>query len=261
MPASPASSSDRRCCPVPSTSPVPWRPPHERSPTPGRRLDHRRRWPSRCSSPRVGPAQAAAARQPRPRPRRPSARPSPAGSPSAAAGDLDRLPDDAARRAPRGRDAGGHDLDHRGRHRARDRRRPVADRGRQLRRARRLRLVRRRRVPSRRARVRDPGRRRPVRPEPERRSRAGRHRRAAVHDQGRAGDRDVRARDGRDGADPAAGLRRARSSSSSSTTRRSRRSRPRNTYQIIGKVTSGMEVVDAIAAAADKEIPDQAGRR
>ncbi len=28
-----------------------------------------------------------------------------------------------------------------------------------------------------------------------------------------------------------------------------------NTYQIIGKVTSGMEVVDAIAAAADKEIP------
>jgi cyclophilin family peptidyl-prolyl cis-trans isomerase len=30
---------------------------------------------------------------------------------------------------------------------------------------------------------------------------------------------------------------------------------PYNTYQIIGTVTSGMEVVDAIAAAADKELP------
>jgi cyclophilin family peptidyl-prolyl cis-trans isomerase len=28
-----------------------------------------------------------------------------------------------------------------------------------------------------------------------------------------------------------------------------------NTYQIIGTVTSGMEAVDAIAAAADQEIP------
>jgi cyclophilin family peptidyl-prolyl cis-trans isomerase len=28
-----------------------------------------------------------------------------------------------------------------------------------------------------------------------------------------------------------------------------------NTYQIIGTVTSGMEVADAIAAAADAEIP------
>ena len=30
---------------------------------------------------------------------------------------------------------------------------------------------------------------------------------------------------------------------------------PRNTYQIIGTVTSGMEAVDAIAAAADEENP------
>jgi len=28
-----------------------------------------------------------------------------------------------------------------------------------------------------------------------------------------------------------------------------------NTYQIIGTVSSGMEAVDAIAAAADKELP------
>ena len=54
-----------------------------------------------------------------------------------------------------------------------------------------------------------------------------------------------------------------RSSSSSSTTRlASSPRRSANTYQIIGTVTSGMEMVDAIAAApAGAELPDRSGRR
>ena len=56
----------------------------------------------------------------------------------------------------------------------------------------------------------------------------------------------------------AAQLASARSSSSSSTTPPSLRSPSANTYQIIGEVTAGMDVVDAIAAMPNSGQPSNA---
>ena len=124
------------------------------------------------------------------------------------------LPDQPAAGAPRRRDA-DRDADHaEGRDRDQGRGRPVADRGRQLRRAGLVRLLRRDRLPP----HPDPPGRNAVR-HPGRRSGGDRHGRPRLHHHRRAGHDAVQARHGGDGPDAGARTASARSSSSSSTTR------------------------------------------
>ena len=81
-------------------------------------------------------------------------------------------------------------------------------------------------------------------------------RRPRLHHHGRAGHDAVQARHRGDGPQLGARTASARSSSSSSTTRTGRSSSSANTYQIIGNVTSGMDVADAIyAASGGVELP------
>ena len=195
------------------------------------------------------------------RPGRPRRRPAPARSRSAAAA-AERGRPSAQRPAPRrigaaaervvpdqpaaaaaGRpDPDRDDPDRQGRDGPQDRGRPVADRGRQLRRARLVRLLRRQPVPSAPTSGRHPSSSRAATPD-------GTARRPGLHDPGRAGDR--------------------RPTSAASSRWPARRNRTRvgsqffivlstrtmrcllkayNTYQIIGNVTSGMETADAIAS-------------
>ena len=89
-----------------------------------------------------------------------------------------------------------------------------------------------------------------------------RDRRPGLHDQGRAGHRRVRARGRGHGPHVAAGLGRLAVLHRPRRRRRARPSPAHNTYQIIGHVTSGMETADAIAAARrPAEIPTNAGPR
>ena len=253
-PASPASSSERRSSPVPSTSHGPWRPPHDQSTAdPSHAASPCRR--SRCPA-RRGLLAAACATTGAAATGEPSAA-APTAVASAVAGAPADCPTSQPEPLPAGEkrivtiatDKGDIEIELDGVLS------PIAvgnfvalaecgwyDG-----------VVFHRVVPG----LRHPGRRRPVRPLAGRRPAPRRHRWPAVHDPGRAGHRDVRPRHRRDGPHRRAELASARSSSSSlDDARRAAPGSSYNTYQIIGDgdVRHGGRRRDR-RGRADAEIP------
>ena len=234
-----ASSSARPCCPVPSTSPQPWRPPHDSAFTvrPPARPRPRRRCSPACSAAVLRRRLGRGGR------RRPRARRRPRGD----AGCPTRAPAPP----PAGETRTVTIETRQGRHRDQGRGRPDPERGRQLRRARRVRLLRRRRLPPPGPGLRHPGRR-PVTGQP---APGG----PGLHDQGRPVTAPT-ARHRRDGADLAAqfvGL--------AVLHRPRRRRRPAlessNTYPIFGDVSPAwMPSTRSRGRGRRRSNPAQSGR-
>ena len=252
-PASPASSSGRPSSPEPSTSHAPWRPPHDPPTVPSALavavLAIAVALLAACTGGGVQPDGRAGDRGPVRR----AARRTDAASPPRAYPDgcptaqPAALAADDVRNVTIKTDKGDIVVEIKGV--------AVADRDRQLRGARRVRLLRRRRVPPDRARASS--------------SRAATACTAArptwIRARSGPAARRTRSRMSRSPRPTAAAPWRwpaprrptpsARSSSSSSTTRRASRSRSRTRTRSSGRSRPGMEAVDAIAAAADEEIP------
>ena len=111
---------------------------------------------------------------------------------------------------------------------------------------------------------RDPGWRRPVRPGRRRRQAVGRDPgpgrlgQPRLYDRRRAGDNDLRPRHRGDGPDRGSAKLAGTSSSSSWNDAAAQSLIQANNYAILGKVTRGMDVVDAIAALPNSGDPDNA---